>query len=67
MKFIGTIIVAILSVAVMAAPAADPVADPSLERRGKCPAGYICDGGKCHTWFCNQGGCWEGAATSTSC
>ncbi|KAF3932544.1 hypothetical protein ABW20_dc0103162 [Dactylellina cionopaga] len=60
MKFFSTVIVAILSVAVMAAPAADPVAN--LEKRG-CPAGVICISGKCHYWYCGPFGCSTGGAT----
>ncbi|KAK6530429.1 hypothetical protein TWF694_003781 [Orbilia ellipsospora] len=67
MKFVSTIIVAILSVAVMAAPAPDaaPEAAPVLQKR--CSAGAICSDGSCYFWNCNQFGCSEGGKTGQKC
>ncbi|KAK6535738.1 hypothetical protein TWF694_002186 [Orbilia ellipsospora] len=59
MKFISTVIVAILSVAAMAAPAPAPEAAQNLEKRG-CSAGTICSGHKCYPWNCGPTGCSAG-------
>ncbi|KAF3906799.1 hypothetical protein AA313_de0208627 [Arthrobotrys entomopaga] len=66
MKF-ATVILALLSVGVMAAPgpAAEDVSK-SLEKRG-CPAGVICIDGKCYYWNCGPFGCSTGGATGQGC
>ncbi|KAK6510228.1 hypothetical protein TWF481_004944 [Arthrobotrys musiformis] len=65
MKFFTTVLVAVLSVTAMAAPAQDLEAS-TLEKRG-CPAGVICISGKCRYWYCNQSGCSVGPATGQGC
>ncbi|KAK6338500.1 hypothetical protein TWF730_002563 [Orbilia blumenaviensis] len=64
MKFFSTIVVAILSVAVMAAPTPDETV--TLEKRG-CPAGVICINGQCRYWNCNISGCSVGPPTGQGC